>query len=209
MACKALHATYFPATMDSWADSWAVAYWSDAREDDAAWNEDPNMPFSHRQMLYFLGRMPFMDSAELAGVLGEARVTVHRVLTELLADGIAGRVNHGTAQLPSSQRYYLTAKGIREVAAVLGFGTPSDFVPAYPVAREGLALLIRRLDAVSAVCRLAASLSPGINGLRSQVEFHRRGRFNATVTLHDGRRFGVARQGLALRRRLSTTGSGQ
>ena len=69
-------------------------------------------------------------------------------------------MSHGTAQLPSSQRYYLTAKGIREVAAVLGFGTPSDFVRAYPVAREGLALLIRRMDAVSAVCRLAASLSP-------------------------------------------------
>ena len=48
------------------------------------------MPFSHRQMLYFLGRMPFMDSAELAGVLGEAHATVHRVLTELLTDGIAG-----------------------------------------------------------------------------------------------------------------------
>ena len=33
------------------------------------------------------------------------------------------------------------------------------------------------------------------------VEFHRRGRFDATITLHDGRSFGVVRQGLALRRR--------
>ncbi len=72
---------------------------------------------------------------------------------------------------------------------------------AYPVSREWLALLIRRLDAVAAVYRLAASLSPGIDGLRSHVEFHRRGRFDATITLHDGRRFGVVRQGLALRRR--------
>ena len=30
--------------------------------------------------------------------------------------------------------------------------------------------------------------------------FHRRGRFDATITLHDGRSFGVVRQGLALRR---------
>ena len=37
--------------------------------------------------------------------------------------------------------------------------------------------------------------------LRSHVEFHRRGRFDATITLHDGRSFGVVRQGLALRRR--------
>ena len=49
--------------------------------------------------------------------------------------------------------------------------------------------------------RLAASLSPGMDGLRSHVEFHRRGRFDATITLHDGRSFGVVRQGLALRRR--------
>ena len=33
------------------------------------------------------------------------------------------------------------------------------------------------------------------------MEFHRRGRFDATITLHDGRSFGVVRQGLALGRR--------
>ena len=37
--------------------------------------------------------------AELAGVLGEAPATVHRALTGMLADGIVGRVSHGTASL--------------------------------------------------------------------------------------------------------------
>ena len=120
---------------------------------------------------------------------------------QLLADGIAGRVSHGTTHLPSSRRYYLTARGIGEAAGILDFATPSDFVRAYPVSREWLALLIRRMDAVAAVYRLAATLSPGVDGLRSHVEFHRRGRFDATITLHDGRSFGVVRQGLALRRR--------
>ena len=32
------------------------------------------------------------------------------------------------------------------------------------------------------------------------MEFHRRGRFDATITLHDGRDFGVVRQDLTLRR---------
>ena len=59
------------------------------------------MALSDRQLLHFLGRMPFADSAELAGVLGEAHATVHRALIGLLADGIVGRVSHGTAQLPS------------------------------------------------------------------------------------------------------------
>ena len=134
-------------------------------------------------------------------MLGEPHATVHRTLSNLLAEGIVGRVSHGTAQLPSSQRYHLTASGVGEATEVLGFDTPSDFVRAYPMSREWLTLLIRRIDAVASVYRLAASMSPGIDGLRSNVEFHRRGRFDATITLHDGRSFGVVRQGLALRRR--------
>ena len=160
-----------------------------------------NMALSERQLLNALSRTPFVDSAELAGILGEPHATVHRTLNSLLAEGIVGRVNHGTTHLPSSQRYHLTARGVGETAGVLGFETPSDFVRAYPVSREWLTLLIRRMDAVAAVYRLAASLSPGIDGLRSSVGFDRRGRFDATITLHDGRSFGVVRQGLALRRR--------
>ena len=154
-----------------------------------------------RQLLDALSRMPFIDSAELAGILGEPHATIHRGLINLLTNGMVGRISHGTTYLPSSQRYYLTASGIGEAASVLGFETPSDFVRAYPVAREWLALLIRRMDAVATIYRLAAALSPGVDGLRSHAEFHRRGRFDATITLHDGRSFGVVRQGLALRRR--------
>ena len=53
----------------------------------AAWNKDPNMPFSDRQGLDSLSRMLFIDSAELAGILGEPHATVHRTLTGLLAEG--------------------------------------------------------------------------------------------------------------------------
>ena len=159
------------------------------------------MVISDRQLLDTLSRMPFIDSVELALILGEPHSTVHRILTGLLADGIVGRASHGTAHLPSSRRYHLTANGMGEAALVLGFGTPSDFVRAYPASREWLTLLIRRMDAVASVYRLAATISPGVDGLRSHVEFHRRGRFDATITLHDGRSFGVVRQGLALRRR--------
>ena len=130
------------------------------------------MALSERHLLDALSRRPFIDSAELAGILGEAHATVHRRLTGLLADGIVGRVSHGTAHLPSSQRYYLTTKGIRQATGILGFETLSDFVRAYPVSREWLTLLIRRMDAVPAAYRLATSLSPGIDGLRSRVEFH-------------------------------------
>ena len=156
---------------------------------------------SARQLLNALSWTPFVDSTELVGILGEPHATMHRTLADLLTDGIGGRVIHGTARLPSSQRYHLTAQGIGEAAWVLGFATPSDFVRAYSMSREWLTLLIRRMDAVASVYRLAATISPGFDELRTDVEFHRRGRFDATITLHDGRSFGVVRQGLALRRR--------
>ena len=129
--------------------------------------------------MHHLSRMPFIDSAELTAVLGEPHSTVHRALTGLVAAGIVGRVSHGTAHLPSSQRYYLTAKGVGEAARFLGFETPSDFVRAYPMSGEWLTLIIRRMDAVAAVYRLAATMSPAT----------------------DGRSFAVVSQGLALRRR--------
>ncbi len=152
-------------------------------------------------MLDALSRMPFVESTELALILGEPHATVHRRLSDIVTRGIVGRVNHGTVHLPSSGRYHLTAKGIGEAAGILGFDTPSDFVRAYPMSREWLTLLIRRMDAVAAVYRLAATMSPGTDGRRSRVEFHRRGRFDATITLLNGRDFGIVRQGLALRRR--------
>ncbi len=55
-----------------------------------------------------------------------------------------------------------------------GFDTPSDFVRAYPMSNWWLTLILSRIGAVASVYRLAASLSPGIEGPCSQVEFHRR-----------------------------------
>ena len=75
----------------------------------------------------------------------------------MLANGIVGRVDHGTANLPSSGRYYLTSNGIREAAKFLGFDTPSDFVRAYPMSREWLTLLIHRMDAIAVAYRLEAT----------------------------------------------------
>ena len=159
------------------------------------------MSVSDQELLHHLSLMPFIDAGELALILGEPLATVYRALTALLTDGLAQRVSHGTACLPSSHRYYLTGQGIAAAADALGYDAPSDFVRAYPVSRQWLALLLRRMDAVASVYRLAATLSPGVDGLETRVEFQRRGRFDAVIIRHDGRSFGVVRQGLALRRR--------
>ena len=159
------------------------------------------MPLTNQYMLRCLSRMPLIDSLELAGILGKPPATVHRTLASLLSKGIVARVSHGTTKLPSSRRYFLTAKGVREASKLLDFDSDSNFVRAYPMSKEWLTLLIRRMDSVASIYRLTAALSPARNGLCTDVEFFRRGRFDAAITLHDGRTFGVVRQGLALRRR--------
>ena len=153
------------------------------------------MAFSHERILDALARLPYIDAGELSLILGEPLATAHRALTALMKDGLAQRVSHGTAHLPSSHRYYLTKKGIAQAAYALGYDTPSEFVRAYPVSQQWLALLLRGMDAVASVYHLAATLSLGVDGLCSQVEFQRRGRFDAVITLHSGRSFGVVRQG--------------
>ena len=76
---------------------------------------------------------------------------------------------------------------------VLDFKVPSDFAGAYPAFREWLALFIRR-DGRGCRClppsRIALPKhrrSPVAHGVPPQ------GRFDATITLHDGRSFGVVR----------------
>lgn len=58
-------------------------------------------------------RTPFVDSTEMALILGEPHTVVHPVLGNLLAEGVDGRMSLDTAHLPSSEKYFLTAKGIR------------------------------------------------------------------------------------------------
>lgn len=139
------------------------------------------MVFSERQVLHFLSRIPFFDSAKIAGILGRPSATIHPGLTGPLADGIVGRASQGTAHLPSSRRCFLTAKGIGEATQILGFETPCDFVRAYPIFREWLALVIRRMGPVASFYCLSATMSPGVDVLGSQVESRRLSRLYATI----------------------------
>ena len=118
-----------------------------------------SMATSRDRILESLARLPFTDAGELAIILGEPLATVHRALIALLKDGMAQRVSHGTAYLPSSHRYYLAGNGTGAAADALNYEAPSDFVRAYPVSRQWLTLLLRRMDAAASVYRVTATLS--------------------------------------------------
>ena len=149
-----------PATLaDHWTPSHSPMLTCDGCPSNHSFvilNHGPFLP----QLLDALSRTPFVDSTELAGILGEPHATGAPHPGRPANRGHRGRLSHGTAHLPSNQRYHLTANGIREAAWVLGFATPSDFVRAYPASSERLTLLIRRMDAVASIYRLAAALPP-------------------------------------------------
>ena len=79
-----------------------------------------NMAFSRERILKSLARLPFIDAGDLAIILGEPTVTVHRAQAALLQDGLAQRVSRGTACLPSSHRYFVTGRGISAERSLLG-----------------------------------------------------------------------------------------
>ena len=109
MACKSLPTSFFPFTMDSWA----IAYESNVRIRRSK-EYGPYYALLRTTAAPLLSLMPFVDSAELAGILDEPHATVYRTLAGLLPEGTVERVSHGTDQLPSTQRYYLTANAISD-----------------------------------------------------------------------------------------------
>ena len=158
------------------------------------------MSISDRQIYEALSKNPFASDSELAARLNEPLEDVRGVLNDQRNAGIVERVPHATAQLPWSWRFYLTTRGVEEASRTLGYYTQSAYLRAHPMSREWQRLLIGRMDSVSSIYRLAATMSLGAGGLKTRVEFYRKGRFDAMITMEDGRHVGVVRQGRALKR---------
>ena len=51
-----------------------------------------SMAFSRARILDALAQLPFIGAGEVALILGQPLATLHRALTALLKDGLAGRV---------------------------------------------------------------------------------------------------------------------
>ena len=86
------------------------------------------MTITDRHLLDARIRMPIVESTDLGLIPAELRATVHRRLSELLADGVVERVTHGTVHLPSSGKYCLTrghqrGRRIRRLRHALGLRT--------------------------------------------------------------------------------------
>ena len=145
---------------------------------------------------------PLTDTSELAIFLRVSYSSVYRDARLLEDRGLIVGVEHGTPHLPSSLRYAPTLKGIETSAESVGLDV-EGFVCKYPVSRLWLRSLLRRIDAISSIYRLAATIAKHeqVADDPVSVEILRRGPYDALITLPRSRTIGIVRLGVALTRK--------
>ncbi len=151
-----------------------------------------------------LASMPFLDRRELAAVTGWASASAHGALAALECRGLAGAVRHAAPLMASTRRWYVSAAGLRLLAETDGAAV-GDLLRSHPVSEHWRRALLRRLDAVGVVYRLASAVAAVGGPL--DFSWYRTLALDAAIGLDDGRtvgmvRWGATSDGTAFRRRM-------
>ena len=136
--------------------------------------------------------MPFLDRLEMAAMSGWSRAMVYEVVRELEDEGLTAPVPHATDLTPLTARYHLTAEGVRRLAREEA--TPLDDLLRFrPVSLQWRAVMLKRLDAVAVVYRLASAVSEVAHP--TWFQWYRALPLDAAIELSDGRTVAIARWG--------------
>ena len=155
----------------------------------------PDLKRDDWTILTKLVSIPFADIEEIAYL---SDVTPHRT-TDALARlgklGLAANILHCTPTTKSSGRHFLTRKGVRlylKRALMDIHSTPS------PITREWYQSLLRRLDSVRTVYRVARSFVPADMDMRHrtpEIIWYRKGNWDAALRFYDGTTVPIMVQG--------------
>ena len=140
-----------------------------------------------------IAAMPFLDRLELAAICGVSEGLAHNTLASLRKQGCADYVKHGSPLISTTRRYYVTAEGVKRLAAECDMSQMEMF-RRYCVSAQWQRLLLERLDAVAVIYRLASAMA-AVTGFLS-VLWYRNGPLDCIICLSDGRTVGVVRRGL-------------
>ena len=139
-----------------------------------------------------LALMPFLDRLELAAVSGWASGSAHGALAALERRGLVHAVRHAAPLIASTRRWCVSAAGLEFLAEA--DGVPVDeLLREQPVSAHWQRALLRRLDAVGVVYRLASSVAAVAGPLR--FRWYRTLALDAAMRFEDGRSVGVVRWG--------------
>ncbi len=147
---------------------------------------------SSADILRQLAETPFLGRGELAPMSGWSNSVAYRVVDRLEDLGLIGAVPHATELLSRTERYYVTAAGVEELARLVGKPVQA-VLREYPVSAQWQNLLMERLDGIAAIYRVAVLIADWFPPAR--MRWYRAGELDASITLSDGRSIGIIRQG--------------
>ena len=117
---------------------------------------------ARRDLLRLLAEMPFLDRLEAAAVSGWSRGAVYAATAALEEEGLVAPLPHACELTAPTQRYHLTAAGLRRLADDRRVGL-SELLRSRPLTAHWRRLLLERLDGVAVIYRLPRP-SPGSPG---------------------------------------------
>ncbi len=149
------------------------------------------------ELLAQLAETPFADRIELAALSGRSVATVFRQTAALSEEGLVEDLGHATELLPSTRRFCLTAAGLQLLAGEREVSAGA-LLRDHAVSEQWRRTLLRRLDAVAAIYRLASSLTEVSFPIR--LRWYRSAAPDAGIALADGRTLAILRLGPGVER---------
>ena len=151
-----------------------------------------------REVLQKLGEMPLLNSEELSAVASIPERTARDVLCRLQDEALVDSIRHSCSATSRMPRWCLSQKGIEELATLRWQDeTPEDLLGQFPVSAEWRRYLLRRLDAVGVLYRVAQDAAIHYYGEISS-SWERRGPIDAVLQLPGNRTVGLMRIGTSL-----------
>ena len=137
-----------------------------------------------RLLLKILGRMPFLTAQEAAPFIGTDRFTSLRALRGLERQGLANRIPYRRSYNVRPRRWHLTGAGIAELAWQEDTSV-ERLLTRLPVSAEWQRSLLRRLDAVDVLYRIARDAAVQTE-IPPEWRWYRSGAFDAAMRLPAG-----------------------
>ena len=137
-------------------------------------------------------RCPFLDRTEMVAVSGWSRGAVYEAVEKLDRGGFCDAVTHAADFSSPTERYYLTAEGLKRLAGEEDMSL-DEMLRSRPVSAQWRRSLMERLDALATVYLLAGALAAVAYPIR--FRWYRSSSLDAAVSLPDGRTVGIVRRG--------------
>ena len=143
-------------------------------------------------LLRTLASMPFLDRTEMVAVSGWSRGAVYEAVEKMDRGGFCDAVTHAADLSSPTERYYLTAEGLKRLAGEEGMSL-DELLRSRPVSAQWRRSLMERLDALATVYALAGALAAVAYPIR--FRWYRSLSLDAAVALPDGRTVGIVQRG--------------